>query len=497
MPYILFLFLIASCTPEGFKTRLDEKLKEARAFTKGDMLNITTGKTTRVWKLTNSGLLTQFVINGETQLETTTSPHQSDWNLTGILPNDTKGELVALTAKKANDDGFTSDYLEVTAEFEYPKQGVGVKYMVWAYPNVTGLRTQLFVKKLANYQPSTDTSGLARAEYLPLKTDGLQTRLIGYYNHTQGRNNREDEILREETANDKTAAYNWASVIDVQSAEDGLMIVQESHKCVNQPGVNSGAYHVDGSGISASGMGIGVENLTDQYRPLWAYWLVTYKGGDSERQLALKQFDRTRYPIDPKRDIYIMANSWGSGAAKDESLYASREANILAEIQSQKDLGIDLQQVDDGWQGTQYHTWDVVAKTTSKTYGEYEVYPEGWKNIKALAAEEGIRLGLWAAWGIPGEDLLKHYRSGGFTSYKLDFANLKDYETFHGFINKIRDFILATEHKVRVNWDVTENPARIGYYFGREYGNIYLENRKPMKPPHVVYHPYLVPGILP
>ena len=174
MPYILFLFLIASCTPEGFKTRLDEKLKEARAFTKGDMLNITTGKTTRVWKLTNSGLLTQFVINGETQLETTTSPHQSDWNLTGILPNDTKGELVALTAKKANDDGFTSDYLEVTAEFEYPKQGVGVKYMVWAYPNVTGLRTQLFVKKLANYQPSTDTSGLARAEYLPLKTDGLQ-----------------------------------------------------------------------------------------------------------------------------------------------------------------------------------------------------------------------------------------------------------------------------------------------------------------------------------
>jgi hypothetical protein len=43
-----------------------------------------------------------------------------------------------------------------------------------------------------------------------------------------------------------------------------------------------------------------------------------------------------------------------------------------------------------------------------------------------------------------------------------------------------------------VNLDVTENAPRIGYYFGREYGNIYLENRKPMNPVNVVYHPYLV-----
>ncbi len=483
----LVILLMASCAPKGFETKLDEKFKEARAFTKEDKLTVTTGRITRQWQLTESGLITQSVTN----FEATPTPYQSDWHLTGILPEDARGKLVALSAKKSNDEGFTTDHLEVTAEFEYPKEGVGVKYLIWAFPNAPGLRTQLFVKKLANYQASSDTISQARAEYLPIKTDGLETRLIGYYNHTQRRNNREDEILKEEIA-DGDAAHDWPSVIDIKSSESGLMLVQESHKCVNQAGVNTGAYHVDHSGVSASGLGIGEENLTDQYRPLWAYWLVAYEGEDDQRQLALKQFDRTRYPIDPKRDIYIMANSWGSGAAKDESLYASREANILAEIQSQKDLGIDLQQVDDGWQGTQYNTWDVVAKTTSKTFGEYDVYPEGWKNIKAAAAREGLRLGLWAAWKIPGEDLLKHYETGGFTAYKLDFANLKDYETFHGFVNKIRNFILATGHEVRVNWDVTENPARIGYYFGREYGNIYLENRKPIQPAHVVYRPYLV-----
>ena len=188
-----------------------------------------------------------------------------------------------------------------------------------------------------------------------------------------------------------------------------------------------------------------------------------------------------------------MANNWGSGSTGDESRHASIESNILREIQSQKDLGIDLQQVDDGWQGSyQYKTWDYVSKAKNKQFGEYDVYPEGWKNIKASAKKEDIRLGLWGAHNISGEALLKHYNEGGFTSYKLDFANLNTYDKFHGFVNKIREFIKKTNHKVRVNWDVTENPPRIGYYFGREYGNIYLENRKPMTPVNVVYHPYLV-----
>lgn len=112
--------------------------------------------------------------------------------------------------------------------------------------------------------------------------------------------------------------------------------------------------------------------------------------------------------------------------------------------------------------------------------------------VRAAAKEQNIRLGLWAAWSIPGEDLFWNYQKGNFKSYKLDFARLDTYDKFHGFINKIRNFILQTGHDVRVNWDVTENPARIGYFFGREYGNIYLENRKPIQPAKVVYQPYLV-----
>ncbi|MCL3779399.1 hypothetical protein EMN47_03255 [Prolixibacteraceae bacterium JC049] len=166
-----------------------------------------------------------------------------------------------------------------------------------------------------------------------------------------------------------------------------------------------------------------------------------------------------------------------------------------------KELGLDLLQIDDGWQGTQYSKWETVATAKYKKpqldakladNAIYEVYPEGWTNVRKAAKEAGIKLGLWAAWTIPYEDLLKNYQLGDFRSYKLDFAKLRDYKTLRNLENKVRSFILKTDHKVRVNWDVTENPPRIGYYFGREYGNIYLENRKPLTPVNVLYHPWLV-----
>ena len=451
-----FIWCIAlitiSCTQGNFNIQIDKQFEEASAKTSGNKLTVNTGKVSRIWELTSHGLLSRSIAQEQNNFSTVESANQSDWHLTGILPQEAVGNLVSLSAEKANDEGFTSNHLKVTAEFEYIEQGIGLKYEIWAYPKATGLRTQLFVKKLANYKPSLDSLSMARAEYLPLNTERTTSNLIGYYNDTQHRNTKETEILKEETVS-SLGIHDWANIIDLQSDKGGVMLVQESHKCANQMGVNSGEFHVNKEGVSASGMGISKENLTETYRPLWAYWIVAYQGSGIEQQLALKQFDRMRYPIDSKRDIYIMANNWGSGTSGDESRHASREANILKEIQSQKDLGIDLQQVDDGWQGAyDYKNWHYVAKAKTKEYGEYEVYPEGWKNIKAAAKKENIRLGLWAASWIPEEDLLRNFQEGGFTSYKLDFANLKTYDEFHELIDKVRSFVLKTNHKVRVNW---------------------------------------------
>jgi hypothetical protein len=59
-------------------------------------------------------------------------------------------------------------------------------------------------------------------------------------------------------------------------------------------------------------------------------------------------------------------------------------------------------------------------------------------------------------------------------------------------VQKIRGLVEHSGQTVRVNWDVTENAPRVGYYFAREFGSVYLENRKQESPPQAVYVPYLV-----
>jgi len=104
-------------------------------------------------------------------------------------------------------------------------------------------------------------------------------------------------------------------------------------------------------------------------------------------------------------------------------------------------------------------------------------------------------LGLWApAEEISLEALKANYEAGDFRYYKLDFANLTTRDALDDLMGKVRAFIKDTDHRVRVNWDVTENPPRVGYFFAREYGSLYLENRKPSTPAHAVYRPHTVLG---
>jgi len=184
-----------------------------------------------------------------------------------------------------------------------------------------------------------------------------------------------------------------------------------------------------------------------------------------------------------------MANTWGSTSNSVDAINAAGEKNVLEEIKSQADLGIDVQQIDDGWQNP-----PPIVCVETKTWrpDKHEKrYPEGWKNVRKAAESKKIKLGLWAMDKISLEDLIWNYNQAGFEYYKLDYIDIKNYSQLKILMEKVRSFIEFANHKVRVNWDVTENPPRVGYFFAREFGNIYLENRKPNNEP-VIYKPYLV-----
>jgi len=214
----------------------------------------------------------------------------------------------------------------------------------------------------------------------------------------------------------------------------------------------------------------------DSYKWYWASWTIVWQGDNEAGRLAIKQFDRARYTVIPELDIYTMANTWGSSRNRDAAI----ESNVLKEIDLQARIGIDIQQIDDGWQDKNWHP-------------SAQAYPTGWKNVVERAKSQNVKLGLWgAAMPITAEALRYNYDNAGFTTFKLDFANLSTHDKIDETIGKIRSFVLYTKHNVRVNWDVTENAPRYGYFWAREYGSVFLENRKPDVPAKVVYVPHLV-----
>ena len=480
----------------GKLDNLSLKLANANVKTKNNLLVANTGVIERCWEWTGKGFVTvslKQLDSGKQWVNTNNQKSFCDWDLPEFIDNTSVANLTKLTAKKSTDNDFTSEHIEILAEIKYPKSKLVLQYVIWVYPDSSGIRTQLRVKALKGFNGKTEPNIDGCVDSLNISPVNLKRRVIGYYNHTQNRNFQETEILREEIFDKplrNKEIFEWANIISVEEENNGLCLVKESHKCVNQTGINTGTFEIDKTGLRSTGWAVKPPNFsTKKFRWCWASWSILYTGDSDNRQLSLKKFDRLRYPIKKERDIYIMANTWGSTSTFVSALNAASEKNVLKEIKSQADLGIDVQQIDDGWQNP-----PRIVCTDSKKWrpDKHQTrYPEGWKNVRQTATEKKISLGLWAMDLISLKDLKWNYKHGGFKFYKLDFIDIKNYLQLENLIKKVRNFIEFANHKIRVNWDVTENPPRVGYFFAREFGNIYLENRKPNNEP-VVYKPYLV-----
>lgn len=677
---ILIILLLFGCEKKSDLPPIDYQLAMASAKTVGNMLITSTGRISRTWQLTDSGLRTISMENIESGKEYSNSESQvkCDWSYNGIIDDYSNAKLIGLFATQSNDEGFTSEHIEVVAEFEYPAVETFVKYVIWVYPNAPGIRTQLFIKgngsqyikesdlpkredvqfnlvhghlksnykasafadlpiaastedsekieyhiknldaskkyklgftwwdfegsgihqnvwitsvdgeikhqvfadeKLPNFKldnesfemkltdlpndvlmdgsfrlifektkgdkavvseifiyeqagenkkinngqedrlkvlrqlapPESNLIGYVdcgvpisgekliptgRVDFIPCILEETNVKFIGYFNDTQHRNKPETPLIKEENLEYRNEAIqnNWSSVVSIEKNGNGVVVVKESHKCANQYGVDTGVFEINENGIENTGTSVFPNEIkSDEYLWCWASWSILFEGGQDEMELAIKEFDRYRFPIDESRDIYIQANTWGS----DRGRNASKEENVLVELESQKDLGIDIQQIDDGWQAVSIRYSDSQKeKEGDEGNNDWHVrkdwYPDGWKNVVAKSEETGVKLGLWgAAQPITLGALKWNYDNGGFVTYKLDFADLGTHQQMDELTGKVREFIKYTNHKVRVNWDLTENAPRYGYYWAKEYGCVYLENRKPKVPQNAIYVPSL------
>ncbi|MCG8501366.1 MAG: alpha-galactosidase [Firmicutes bacterium] len=434
----------------------------------------------RSWVFTQDAPFSKSLVNKLIDKKYDIEAPFSDWQLPdGSEPEN--GHLTGVASETVEADGFTSQCLRVGARWAYKEKHLSIRWDIKLYPDAPGLWTRLYA--LGNPDMSFTAPNGARAGFMPMV--GRKLTGFGYYNDTQNRNKDETEILREEPVLPGETA-DWANALLHYVDAGGWMTVKESHKCPNQMGYDTGAFVQVENGAAVTGWGLKPEDIKEwKLRGGWASWFVVWGGALSPND-ALKAFDRVRYPFDNSRDTYIMANTWGSNRARD----AARQESIIKEIDIAKEMGIDVVQIDDGWQtGKKENTWIGPVRWQPD---QEERFPEGWRPIREYAAAKGVTMGLWSAWTIPDEELIENMKQGDFRLFKIDFAVLDSYEKIEGLMEKASHLTDASGGRIRINWDVTENPPRVGYYFGREFGNIYLANRKTDFPQRVVYTPRLV-----
>ena len=181
--------------------------------------------------------------------------------------------------------------------------------------------------------------------------------------------------------------------------------------------------------------------------------------------------------------LHAMSNTWGdrNGRARVNDAFVRREIDSAAE------LGIDVVQIDDGWQKGIPEVFDEDGRRVFD--GDFwelksDIFPNGIKPLAEYAKERSVSLGLWFAPHSRGvyeyfdrdvEVLRKAYNRWGVRYFKLDMLMLPTVE----YCYKTEDFldeVFSFGEEVSVELDVTAD-KRLGFLASAPYGVIFVENR--------------------
>jgi len=181
--------------------------------------------------------------------------------------------------------------------------------------------------------------------------------------------------------------------------------------------------------------------------------------------------------------LHAMSNTWGdrNGRTRVEQEFIKREIDAAAE------MGLDIVQIDDGWQ---VGVPDVFDENKFRVFGDGfwalrdDIFPKGMRYLRDYAAEKGVQLGLWFAphsrncfehFERDIAVLKKAYEEWGIRYFKLDMIQLVT-DCHCPKMKEFLDAVYAFGDDVSVELDVTAD-KRLGYLTSASYGTIFVENR--------------------
>ena len=218
----------------------------------------------------------------------------------------------------------------------------------------------------------------------------------------------------------------------------------------------------------------GVLKLCAESCPIYT---ATCKADEAER--TCRAWYREHYH--PKT-LHTMSNTWGDRNGRTRVC----DEFIRREIDSAKDLGLDVVQIDDGWQTGVPAPMDADGnRFFDENFWEVkqEVFPNGLAPLAAYAKERGVALGLWFAPHSSGlfeyferdlSLLQKAYHDWHVRCFKLDMIHLPS-QAHCDRMTALLEQICRLEG-ASVELDVTAD-NRLGYLASAPFGTIFVENR--------------------
>ena len=231
-----------------------------------------------------------------------------------------------------------------------------------------------------------------------------------------------------------------------------------------------------GNGFSKAGKG-------------YPFVLIAYQGGRTGRIAAMQRYQRQIREFVPGRDGQLVSNTWGDRSS-DSKL---SEAFIHNEIDAGKKLGVDIVEVDEGWQSgkamgmtARGGVWNGYWENDPSFWvPNSQRFPHGLSGLSDYAHHAGVRLGLWFApdsyhdfvnWRRDAERLLSWSNEDHIDAFKLDSVKIqskKGEANYHALADRV---LKQSSGRVLLDLDVTAE-TRQGYFGNIAAGPLFVENR--------------------
>ncbi len=221
----------------------------------------------------------------------------------------------------------------------------------------------------------------------------------------------------------------------------------------------------------------------------YPWTVIAYAGGRAGRTEALQNFQRGMRSFQPGRDGMFLSNTWG-----DRSRDARINSDFMRkEIAAGSALGVDVIQIDDGWQTGRTKNsargagvWTGYWAENPKFWQPDPVrFPGGLTPLAKEAAAKGMKFGLWfgpdssndfANWERDANRILELHRLDGIDYFKIDGVKALTKQAEQNLRRLFDRVQLETGGKVVFDLDVTAE-IRPGYFGMSDVGPLFVENR--------------------